>query len=98
MFELIQNAVQPEFGWVLVLCYGWWEVRFGRISQYLERLDSKLTSTIIVIRAIVRTNPQVDTEKVDDYLVDNGHEPGDFISDVAADGGAESENNSGGEQ
>ena len=81
------SFVQPEYGWILVLAYGWWEVRYGRISQYLEKLDSKLTSTIIVIRAIVRTTPEVDTEKVDDYLADNGHEPSDFISDVAADGG-----------
>lgn len=83
------SFVQPEYGWILVLAYGWYEIRFGRISEYLEKLDDKLTSTIIVIRAIVRTNPQVNTEKVDDYLVDNGHEPSDFITDIAADGGAE---------
>lgn len=38
-----------------------------------------LVSTITVIRAVVRTNDEVDTKSVDEYLVENGVEPEDFI-------------------
>lgn len=87
MIDIIATYIQPELGWILVIVYGWYEARFGRINQYLTGLDKKLTSTIIVIRALTRTNDRIDTEKVDEYLVDNGTEPSDFIVEMRADGG-----------
>jgi hypothetical protein len=57
-----------------------------RTQQVIENIESEvrqtknmLISTITVLRAVVRTNGEVDTGKVDRYLVENGVEPDDFI-------------------
>lgn len=67
----------PELGWVLL--FGWllFELRSkkGRVYQ----LDKKITGSIIVIRALAERDEAIDEEKVDDYLVENGMEPNDFI-------------------
>lgn len=67
----------PEIGWVLVIAYLFYELRTegGRIYK----LDKKVTSAIVVIRAQSRLHEKMDEEAVDDYLVENGMEPGDFI-------------------
>lgn len=68
----------PELGWILVIIYLAYELRGerGRIYQ----LDKKITSAIVVIRALSREGAEnVDEEIVDKYLVENGMEPSDFI-------------------
>ena len=68
----------PEVGWLAVLVYLMWEIRGpkGKVKE----IESSIKSVITVIRAIARANNKVNTEEVDQYLVDeNGSEPGDFI-------------------
>jgi len=67
----------PELGWMLVMMYLAYELRGKRGRIY--NLDKKLTSAIIVVRALARTYDDMDEQAVDEYLVENGMEPGDFI-------------------
>lgn len=74
---LLWLIANPEFGWVVVIGYLAFEIRsrYGRIS----RLDKRLLSAITVVRALARVHDEVDTERVDEYLVENGSEPSDFL-------------------
>lgn len=77
-WEAIQWTLgHPELGWVVLGVWLLFEFRSerGRIAS----LNSKLTSAIIVIRALARKEGAIDEEKVDDYLVENGMEPEDFL-------------------
>lgn len=51
----------------------------GSIEEQIQDTHSLLVSTVTVLRAVVRTNEEVDTERVDEYLVENGVEPEDFL-------------------
>lgn len=51
----------------------------GSIESEVRETKRLLISTITVLRAVVRTNDEVDSDKVDEYLVENGVEPDDFI-------------------
>lgn len=67
----------PEVGWVAVILYLMWEIRgpWGKIKELMDLIKSVTT----VVRGLARVHDDVDTEAVDDYLVENGMEPGDFI-------------------
>mgnify|MGYP006266881253 CR=1 FL=1 len=67
----------PEIGWVAVILYLMWEIRgpWGKINELMKLIKSVIT----VVRGLARVHDDVDTETVDDYLVENGMEPGDFI-------------------
>ena len=69
----------PELGWILVLAYLFIELRskYGKIYD----LRHMLLSAITVIRALARVHNDIDTEAVDEYLLENGTEPDDFIFD-----------------
>lgn len=67
----------PELGWIAIFAYLIIELRTPRGRLY--NLDKKITSSIIVIRAIARVHDELDEDEVDNYLVENGMEPGDFI-------------------
>jgi len=67
----------PEVGWVVVILYLGWEIRGPKGA--VHEMRSTVNNTIVVIRALARVHEEVDTERVDEYLVDNGSEPGDFI-------------------
>lgn len=67
----------PEIGWVAVVLYLMWEIR-GPKGKIKELTDS-IHHITVVVRGLARANENVDTEKVDDLLVDNGTEPGDVI-------------------
>jgi len=54
----------------------------GDIRDEVIETKHLLVSTITVLRAVVRTNDEVDTGKVDEYLVENGVEPDDFIREA----------------
>jgi hypothetical protein len=56
-----------------------WEIRGPRGK--INELTSLIKSSITVIRALARVHEEVDTNQVDEYLVENGAEPGDFIRD-----------------
>jgi len=77
--DLIQFIFDyPELGWILVMGYLAYELRGKRGRIY--KLDKKITSSIVVIRALSREGAEgVDEEIVDEYLVENGMEPEDFI-------------------
>ena len=68
----------PETGWVIVLAYVVYEIRGrrGRISQLFNEIDK----VVIVVRGIARATDGVKTEKVDQFLTQNGNEPGDFVA------------------
>lgn len=57
--------------------------KFQQVAENIEtevrETKALLVSTITVLRAVVRTNEDVDTDKVDEYLVENGVKPDDFI-------------------
>lgn len=69
----------PEVGWVVVVLYLMWEIRGpkGKINE----LTKMLRNIVTVVRALARTHDEVDTQKVDEYLTSDGHEPGDFINE-----------------
>lgn len=69
----------PELGWILVLAYLFIELRskYGKIYD----LRHMLLSAITVIRALARVQEDINTEAVDEYLLENGTEPDDFIAD-----------------
>ena len=69
----------PEVGWVITIAYLMWEIRGpkGAISELKKSIDA----SIVVIRALARTHDSVDEERVDNYLVQNGSEPSDFIEE-----------------
>lgn len=64
-------------GWAGTLAYLMYEIRGprGRVNQ----LMSVLKNTVTIVRGLARVHDDIDTEAVDDYLVENGLEPGDFI-------------------
>lgn len=65
-------------GWALTLLYLIYEIRGPRGK--IKELTGLLKNTIIVVRGLARVHEEVDTEKVDEYLVENGMEPSDFIN------------------
>ena len=69
----------PEVGWVVVMGYLAYELR-GKRGR-IHTLDKKLTSATVVIRALARTDDEMNEQAVDEYLVENGMEPSDFIED-----------------
>jgi len=54
----------------------------GEVRDEVVETKHMLVSTITVLRAVVRTNDDVSTEKVDEYLVENGVQPDDFIRET----------------
>lgn len=80
LFDVAKWTMQnPELGWIVVLAYLFLELRsrYGRIHD----LRFMVLSAITVIRALARVQEDIDTKAVDDYLLENGTEPDDFISD-----------------
>lgn len=74
------------FGWILYQVYSpeWlpetkFQAALCNIEEQIQDTHRLLISTVTVLRAVVRTNEEVDTERVDEYLVENGVEPEDFI-------------------
>lgn len=80
--ELLEFFGRYNAEWVLILIYLAYEIRRGKINETLVGIDKKLTSSIIVIRALARESDTIDTAKVDEYLASNGTEPDDFIVDI----------------
>lgn len=73
----------PELGWIVVGIYLMVELRsrHGVVSN----MNKMVLSVITVIRALARVHDDIDTEEVDDYLLENGTQPDDFIDDVEED-------------
>lgn len=79
----------PEFGWLLVIGAGAeqlfapWETKVKQLSSGIERkigrIEEMQKAQMTVLRAVVRTNAEVDTAKVDNYLEENGVTPEEFI-------------------
>ena len=90
-------AAHPNWGWVLVLAagveqlYAPWNTRtkqlVGRIENQIHTIEQMQKAQMTVIRALARVHEDILTEKVDDYLVENGAEPDDFVIRKRADGG-----------
>lgn len=80
-----------------LFCPAWWpwdtklQKEVQRVEGEIMEVKELLISSITVVRAIVRTNREIDTEKVDRYLVENGVEPDDFIVPPMTDGGKDKE-------
>lgn len=67
----------PEVGWVVIMLYLIWEIRGPKGA--VKELKKSIHATGTVVRALARVQEDVDTEKVDGILTENGHEPNDFI-------------------
>lgn len=93
LLDEILKAFISEFG-VAVLAFAWilyqvyspkwlpdtkFQKALGNIEEQIQDTHSLLVSSVTVLRAVVRTNEDVDTGRVDEYLVENGVEPDDFI-------------------
>lgn len=67
----------PQIGWVGVILYLMWEIRGprGKINHLYDRIEG----IVNVVRALARVHQDIDTQMVDEQLVENGAEPGDFI-------------------
>lgn len=62
---------------ILILLYLAYETRRGKIKQ----LENMVLTMITVVRAIARTTDEIDEDRVDDYLLENGVSPDHFISE-----------------
>ncbi len=60
-----------------ILSYLVYETRRGKIKE----LEEVVIAMITVIRAVSKTNEDIDSSRVDKYLLDNGVNPGHFIID-----------------
>lgn len=60
---------------ILILLYLAYETRRGKI----KKLENMVVTMITVVRAIARTSEDIDEEKVDRYLLENGVSPDHFI-------------------
>lgn len=77
--EIVQFLLDyPELGWIPTLLYLIIELRTKR-GIVKGKLMEMIRANTVVVRAIARTNDQIDTEAAENLLTDNGHEPGDFI-------------------
>ena len=63
---------------ILILLYLAYETRRGKI----KRLEQMVVTMITVVRAMARTSDDINEEKVDKYLLENGVSPDHFIVDV----------------
>jgi hypothetical protein len=91
--DVLLDKLVSEFGvaslftlWILYQVYSprWMpdtklQKMVGEVRYEVLETKELLVSTITVLRAVVRTNDEVNTERVDDYLVENGVEPQDFL-------------------
>lgn len=69
----------PEVGWIVTIAYLMWEIRGPKGA--IHELKKSLDASIVVIRALAKTHNGVNEEMVDEYLVQNGNEPSDFIDE-----------------
>jgi len=60
---------------VLILIYLVYETRRGKIKQ----LENVVVAMVTVIRAMSRTNEEIDSAKIDKYILENGINPDHFI-------------------
>jgi hypothetical protein len=60
---------------VLTLIYLVYETRRGKIKQ----LENVVVAMVTVIRAMSRTNEEIDSAKIDKYILENGISPDHFI-------------------
>jgi hypothetical protein len=60
---------------VLTLIYLVYETRRGKIKQ----LENVVVAMVTVIRAMSRTNEEIDSAKIDKYILENGINPDHFI-------------------
>lgn len=66
---------------ILILLYLAYETRRGKI----KKLENMVITVITVVRAMARTSDDINEEKVDKYLLENGVSPDHFITDVSRD-------------
>lgn len=70
----------PETGWIIVLIYLAYELR-GKRGK-IRSLELKVNNAIIVIQALSRQGAEsIDENVVDEYLIENGITPDDFIKE-----------------
>lgn len=68
----------PELGWIATLAYLVVELRTNK-GIVKGKLMEMIRANTVVVRAIARTNDDIDTQAAEELLTDNGHEPSDFI-------------------
>jgi hypothetical protein len=64
---------------ILILLYLAYETRRGKI----KKLENMVITVITVVRAMARTSDDINEEKVDKYLLQNGVSPDHFITDIS---------------
>lgn len=87
------TILQSNWGWAVVAFFiaeqlfnPLWQTRFqtvlderfGSVEEKLDDIDEKQTSHIQVTRALATKEPEIDSEAVDEYLVENGINKEDF--------------------
>lgn len=80
LIDLLNQSDPVSIGTqILILLYLAYETRRGKI----KRLENMVITVITVVRAMARTSDDIDEEKVDDYLLENGVSPDHFITDMS---------------
>jgi len=79
MWGMEQIMENPELGWIPTIVYLFIELRTKR-GIINGDVMPMIKANAVVIRAIARTNEEIETEAVENLLTDNGNEPADFIS------------------
>lgn len=69
----------PELGWIPTLVYLILELRSKR-GIVKGKVMEMIRANTVVVRAIARTNEDIDTEEAEKLLTDNGSKPSDFIN------------------
>lgn len=95
----VLNIITSQYGWVVVVLAFWyqlhwplWETKVrsaaSRIEDKIDDVDEKQLALTQVVRALARVNAderkQMDPDRVDNYLVENGVEPDEFIVEPSA--------------
>lgn len=79
----VDAQVLLQLGGALGLVAYWiYETRRGRIAKlYADVSETKgyVKAQAVITRAMARTDNSIDSDLVDEYLAENGIEPGDFI-------------------
>lgn len=82
--DLITSVIEflldyPELGWIPTIVYLFVELRTDR-GVVKGKLMKMIRANTVVVRAIARTNEDIDTEQAEKLLAENKNEPSDFIN------------------
>jgi hypothetical protein len=67
-------VLTQNLGALGVVVYVWWETRHGKLRSLRQQVSA--VGTVVI--ALARDHPDIDDDRVEQALVENGTEPQDF--------------------